>query len=216
MLNDSIDGDSMNTWKFNIFCLIIALFVAGCSANRSLIVLLPEDDGSVGAIEVKSMMGTKVVNKPFYATRVDSMFLPPSEPKPIGENEVMELFGDILSAKSKSQIQFVQFTLYFHSGTEKLTEKSTQVLPAILTTVKKNNSMQIFVIGHTDRVGTEQYNINLSAKRAKWVKNFLIDSGIKSEIFVVSYHGEKSPSVLTEDEVAEPLNRRVEVIVVDS
>ena len=206
----------MQAWKFNIFCIIITLFLAGCSANRSLIVLLPEADGSVGAIEVKSKLGSKVVNKPFYATRVDSMFIPPTEPKPMGENEIMDVFGDVLSAQSASQNQFAQFTLYFQSGTDKLTEKSHKLLPSIITMVENHNSIQIFVIGHADRVGTEQYNINLSAKRAKWVKNLLIDSGIKSEIFVISYHGEKNPSVLTEDGVAEPLNRRVEVIVVDS
>jgi len=203
----------LHSWKINIFCIIIAMFLAGCSANRSLIVLLPEADGSVGSIEVKSKLGSKVVNKPFYATRVENMYIPPTEPEPIEKNEIMDVFGEALSAQSEFQIQFVSFTLYFHSGTVKLIEKSSKLMPSIITTVENRNSIEIFIIGHADRVGTEQYNMNLSSKRAKWVKNFMIDSGIKSEISVVFYRGEKNPSILTEDEVAEPQNRRVEVIV---
>jgi len=189
------------------------MFLAGCSANRSLIVLLPEADGSVGSIEVKSKLGSKVVNKPFYATRVENMYIPPTEPEPIEKNEIMDVFGEALSAQSEFQIQFVSFTLYFHSGTVTLIEKSSKLMPSIITTVENRNSIEIFIVGHADRVGTEQYNMNLSSKRAKWVKNFMIDSGIKSEISVVFYRGEKNPSILTEDEVAEPQNRRVEVIV---
>jgi outer membrane protein OmpA-like peptidoglycan-associated protein len=201
----------MYSVKVNIFCLIIALFLAGCSSHRSLIVLLPEADGSVGSIEVKSKLGSKVLNKPFYATRVDNMYIPPTEPEPMEKNEILDVFGDALSAQSK--VQFVPFTLYFHSGTAKLTEKSRNLLPSIVTAVKNRNLIKIFVAGHADRVGTEQFNLNLSSKRAKCIKNFLIDSGIKSDLIVDSYYGEKNPLILTEDEVAEPMNRRVEVIV---
>jgi OmpA-OmpF porin, OOP family len=158
-------------------------------------------------------LGSKVVDKAYYATRFDNTDIPPAEPEAMEKSEVMDLFGDALSAQSEFPVQFVSFTLYFHSGTAKLTEKSRQQLPTILTTVKNRNSLEIFVIGHADRVGTEQYNMNLSSKRAKWVKKFLSDSRVKSEIFTVSYHGERNPSIMTEDEVAEPQNRRVEVIV---
>ena len=115
------------------------MFLVGCSANRSLIVLLPEADGSVGSIEVKSKLGSKVVNKPFYATRVENMYIPPTEPEPIEKNEIMDVFGEALSAQSEFQIQFVSFTLYFHSGTVTLIEKSSELMPSIITTVENRN-----------------------------------------------------------------------------
>jgi outer membrane protein OmpA-like peptidoglycan-associated protein len=61
-------------------------------------------------------------------------------------------------------------------------------------------------------VGTELYNVKLSSRRAYYIRDLLVSSGIKSSDIDVSFHGETMPIVYTEDEVAEPLNRRVEVI----
>ena len=68
-------------------------------------------------------------------------------------------------------------------------------------------------MGHTDRVGTEDYNIRLSSRRAYYVRDRLILNGIKSSALVVSFYGEAVPLVYTEDDIPEPRNRRVEVIV---
>jgi len=68
------------------------------------------------------------------------------------------------------------------------------------------------VIGHTDRVGTELYNLKLSSRRAYYIRDLLVSSGIKAIDVYVSFYGEAMPLVYTEDEVAEPRNRRVEVI----
>jgi outer membrane protein OmpA-like peptidoglycan-associated protein len=62
-------------------------------------------------------------------------------------------------------------------------------------------------------VGTEAYNIELSSRRANHVRNLLVSSGIKSSAFFVSYFGKARPMVPTKEEVPEPRNRRVEVIV---
>jgi outer membrane protein OmpA-like peptidoglycan-associated protein len=79
-------------------------------------------------------------------------------------------------------------------------------------TIKNLKSNEVYVVGHTDRVGTEKYNIELSSARANFVRDQLVSNGVKSSTFFVSFHGEAMPVVKTEDEVAEPLNRRVEVI----
>jgi len=67
-------------------------------------------------------------------------------------------------------------------------------------------------MGHTDLVGTEAYNIELSSRRAKHVRDLLVSSGIKSNSLFVFYYGKARPLVPTNDEVPEPRNRRVEVI----
>jgi outer membrane protein OmpA-like peptidoglycan-associated protein len=87
------------------------------------------------------------------------------------------------------------------------------MFPEILMTIKGRKSNEVYVVGHTDLVGTETYNIGLSSKRANHVRDLLLLSGIKPGILVVSFYGKTRPLVATQNEVSEPRNRRVEVIV---
>jgi outer membrane protein OmpA-like peptidoglycan-associated protein len=62
-------------------------------------------------------------------------------------------------------------------------------------------------------VGKEEYNIGLSSRRANYVRDMLLSNGIKPNSFFVTFYGKSRPLVPTKDEVPEPRNRRVEVIV---
>ena len=68
-------------------------------------------------------------------------------------------------------------------------------------------------MGHTDLVGKEAYNAGLSSRRANYVRDLLVSSGIKPDTLFVSFYGKARPLVPTQDEFPEPRNRRVEVIV---
>lgn len=69
------------------------------------------------------------------------------------------------------------------------------------------------VVGHTDRAGSDQYNNDLSARRARSVANLMDSLGIDSARIRVSSEGETKPRVPTEDGVRNPQNRRVEISV---
>jgi OmpA-OmpF porin, OOP family len=69
------------------------------------------------------------------------------------------------------------------------------------------------VVGHTDRVGTVPYNDALSLRRAERVQAQLVQLGIPAAQIQAAGRGERAPLVPTEDEVAEPRNRRVEITV---
>lgn len=65
--------------------------------------------------------------------------------------------------------------------------------------------------GHTDSVGSEQYNMDLSYRRADAVKNLLIQQGIaRNRIEAVAF-GESSPIATNETEAGRQINRRVEI-----
>ena len=76
-----------------------------------------------------------------------------------------------------------------------------------------NNNFTIEVIGHTDRSGSEQYNITLSKLRANSVKKYLRSLGIVEESISTFYFGEKKPKILTKDGIKEKTNRRVEIFI---
>ena len=94
-----------------------------------------------------------------------------------------------------------------------LKPESLKTLPEIITTIKKRNSVNMSVIGHSDTAGDKNYNLNLSKRRAAEVSNLLVDRGVRRESINITSHGEENPLIYTKDNVNEPLNRRVEVVV---
>ena len=72
---------------------------------------------------------------------------------------------------------------------------------------------ELVVIGHTDRVGRAEANDELSLRRAEAVRAMLVRAGIPAAQIETAGRGEREPLLPTADEVAEPLNRRVEINV---
>ena len=203
----------MKPWSNGLLIWVLLCLLAGCSAHRDLIVLLPDPDGKIGSVRVTTKGGSQVLDKPGQATQTEDFRKPPTAPQPIDESIITGVFGVTLSAQPELGGRFHSFTLWFDNDTTKLGHESGELLSEIVRTIKNRKVNEIYVVGHTDRVGTELYNTRLSSRRAYYVRDCLVFRGIKSSLIVVSFHGEAMPLVETEDEVAEPLNRRVEVIV---
>jgi OmpA-OmpF porin, OOP family len=71
----------------------------------------------------------------------------------------------------------------------------------------------VVVVGHTDRKGSETYNLDLSLRRAEAVRDALIEQGVAANRIDTVARGEWDPAVPTADEVAEPANRRAEIFI---
>ena len=207
----------MKPWSNLLLFWLLLSLLTGCNAHlpkqRDQIVLVPDPDGKVGVIKVVTEGGSQILDKAGYATQVEDLSKPPIAPTPINEKEMMNVFGPALSAQPDLTGRFISFILYFESDTTKLTHEAEGLLPEVVRAIKSRKSKEIYVLGHTDRVGTEVYNIGLSSRRAYYVRDRLVFNGIKSSALAVSFHGETIPMVYTEDEIPEPRNRRVEVIV---
>ncbi len=197
----------------HLYCSLIVLLLAaavGCSGKSSTVVLLPDLDGQVGAVTVRGAAGgERALDTVNQAVRVE-------EKKEVGETyvmseaEVRERFGLALDAAPS---QPARFLLYFKGGSTELTEESARLIPGIVLAIQDRKSTDTSVVGHADRVGSVESNLKLSTRRALAVSELLVSQGAAPEIFHITSHGEENPLVLTEDEVAEPRNRRVEVIV---
>jgi len=107
----------------------------------------------------------------------------------------------------------VHYVLYFKKDSTDLTEESERILGDILASVLKINPAEISIVGHTDRVGTREKNFRLGLDRASQMMRLLVRKGIDERIIEVSSHGEDDPLVRTNDEVPEPRNRRVEIVI---
>ncbi len=206
----------MQHWRNVLFVWIFLCFLTGCGAHRAkrdLIVLLPDPDGKGGVVTVTTQGGSQILDKPGYAVEVKDLNKPPIAPQPVEEKEITDVFGPTLSMLPDPASRFISIILYFERDTTKLTHESKGSVAEVLRTVKSRQSNEVYVVGHTDLVGKEAYNAELSSRRANHVRDLLVSSGLKPDTLIVSFYGKARPMVPTQDQVPEPRNRRVEVIV---
>jgi outer membrane protein OmpA-like peptidoglycan-associated protein len=194
--------------------LLLALaplwLLAACGTPDNLFVLLPNEDGSVGRIEIASTTGSQTLDAAQEATGLDRAGQAPVEPFALTAEEIQTAFGQALAAQPAAPEVFI---LYFRTGTTELVPESQVQLPDIIATVTARTAPDVSVTGHTDRAGSDEFNMRLSLDRAESVRDALVEAGLTVERIEVTSHGENNPLIPTADDVSEPRNRRVEVTV---
>ena len=86
-------------------------------------------------------------------------------------------------------------------------------IAGVLMTLKQYS---IYVYGYTDDVGTKEYNLKLSGRRAQAVRNSLIEAGINPGVITTKGFGKSDPRAKGGSPEARSTNRRVEIGIVDS
>jgi len=194
-----------------ILAAVAGLFLVGCATTpQARIYLVPDPEGNVGEVEVTNEADSivlKKANETVDAPNASESFSPVRQATEI---EIQEKFGDALGAMPPAPRGF---NIYFDSGSARINADSQGVVSEIMAEVKARDSRDISLNGHTDRVGDSKSNMALSLKRSDTVKELLLTAGVVPEYIQIEYYGESKPVVPTEDNVDEPLNRRVEVVV---
>ena len=101
----------------------------------------------------------------------------------------------------------------FATGSSTIDAQLYPVLNRVATTLKQYPSTSVLVIGHTDDVGSEAANLNLSRERAAAVVNYLNRQGVDINRMRAEGRGETQPIASNSTEAGRAQNRRVELIV---
>ena len=192
------------------------LLLAGCAISppppKVSVVLLPQTDAAGNPVRtaVSVTTGAQAVqlDLPFAAAETDSKGQ--LVQRVSNAAEVQARYGDILKIQPPSPEVVV---LRFMPGKSQLTPESEQQLPELIQRAKARAGGEILVIGHTDRVGSRDANDALSLQRALAVVGLLKARGFSEDLLTAIGRGEREPVVPTDDEVAEPGNRRAEIII---
>jgi len=88
-----------------------------------------------------------------------------------------------------------------------------EVLSRIIGVLTTFEDFAVHVVGHTDDVNTEEYNQDLSERRAQAVHDYLVDAGIDEAVLSTEGKGETSPLVEGTDDASRQKNRRVELLI---
>jgi outer membrane protein OmpA-like peptidoglycan-associated protein len=176
------------------------------AAPSDRVVLLPGPEGKPGKILVSTKAGEQWLDSAYAGADIGAAgqiaaFVDT-------EASVRARFGAALDAQPARPLVF---KVYFVSGRNELTAESLPTIAAIKQALAQRPAPEISVVGHTDRVGTVEANDKLSLRRAETVKQVLVQEGLPVGLIEASGRGERQALAPTADEVAEPLNRRVEI-----
>jgi OmpA-OmpF porin, OOP family len=105
------------------------------------------------------------------------------------------------------------FIVFFDFDKSTITDAGRQVLDAAAAAFTQNHPVRIELTGYTDTVGTQQYNLGLSKRRAMAVHDYLLKKGVPESAMDVAWKGKQDLRVPTPDGVREPQNRRVEIVI---
>ncbi|MBN1984146.1 MAG: OmpA family protein [Chitinivibrionales bacterium] len=100
----------------------------------------------------------------------------------------------------------------FKTASAELLEESYYILEKVFNSLEAYPHVRVEIAGHTDSIGTDQYNMQLSYDRARSVMNYLIMRGIAPDRILARGYGETQPKWENATEEGRALNRRVEII----
>lgn len=197
--------------------LLAGLVVSGCATPPppspppppkpvSYLVLLEEADGATGRVLFTSAQGTVELNQAQQAVALEG----PQTPYAV-DPEVLR--RDAQAAIAAQPLLPRTFIFYFDTSDAKISRSSEALLVQVQEELRRRQAPDVSVSGHTDTVGDAGRNAVLAQRRADYVARVLKPFLSNALAVDITSHGESNLLVPTADGVAEPRNRRVEVVV---
>ncbi|MFA5814990.1 MAG: OmpA family protein [Bacteroidales bacterium] len=105
--------------------------------------------------------------------------------------------------------------VYFDFDSYKLKPEGIDVLDKLANALSNHNDFGVQFDGYADYIGTEEYNLKLSEKRANSAKSYIMNKGITDNRIRLQYFGESKPAQDNKTVEGRRLNRRVEYNLFD-
>lgn len=133
------------------------------------------------------------------------------------DEQAAEMDNDIAGAKIERVGEGIKITfdsgILFEFDSSTLQDQAKTNISNLAVILNKYPDTNILVTGYTDYDGTEQYNLNLSERRAQSVSNYAMGQGVLSSRLSVLGLGELEPVATNETPEGKQLNRRVEIAI---
>jgi outer membrane protein OmpA-like peptidoglycan-associated protein len=133
------------------------------------------------------------------------------------DKQAAEIERDIAGARVERVGEGIKITfssgIMFDVDRAALKDQYTGELSELSTILNKYEDTNILLEGHTDSTGSEEYNLDLSKKRAQSVANYLATQNVNPTRFTIMGYGESQPIASNETAEGRTQNRRVEVAI---
>jgi len=122
---------------------------------------------------------------------------------------------DKLFQKSKRGLEVaIPNDILFEYNKAELKIESYKILDRVVKEIRKHPEYMVRIEGNTDNIGSEEYNLILSQKRAYSVYNYLKCAGIEKERMIPIGLGESNPVASNDTEEGRQMNRRVDIVLI--
>jgi outer membrane protein OmpA-like peptidoglycan-associated protein len=122
---------------------------------------------------------------------------------------------DIPLKRIQSGEKVILKNIFFDFASAKLLDTSKAELQRLVQFLRDNPDVKILITGHTDNVGTQAYNLDLSQNRARAVANYLLNEGIAATRVSYKGLGASEPVADNGTEEGRAQNRRTELLIVN-
>ena len=119
----------------------------------------------------------------------------------------------VVAAPAPAPAPARSYLVFFDWDKANLTDRARQIIRDAADNSKKVTYTKIETNGYTDSSGTPKYNQGLSVRRAQAVAAELVKDGVPKNAISITGFGETNPLVPTGNNVREPQNRRVEIVI---
>ncbi|MDX9891363.1 MAG: OmpA family protein [Bacteroidales bacterium] len=181
--------------------------------NANKVITSTKSDPVTGEFLACIRTGTNVmlnISHPFYLFYSENFYL-----KTIA-TELEPVLKDIILQKPAKGSTLVMNNIFFELNQSDLKAESFVELDVLVDFLKKNRNLKIEIGGHTDDIGTDEYNLHLSLERSKSVYQYLIQKGIDGSRLTYKGYGETMPVKSNETEEGRAANRRTEIKVLEN
>lgn len=124
-----------------------------------------------------------------------------------------------LPAEKKAEVQqklsFAAKNIFFETGKDVLKKESNKQLDSVAAILQQYEFLRVSIDGHTDNVGSEKSNLDLSNKRASAVMTYLISRGVSPSRLSATGYGPYKPLADNNTAAGRAQNRRVEINIKD-
>jgi outer membrane protein OmpA-like peptidoglycan-associated protein len=103
--------------------------------------------------------------------------------------------------------------LLFDFDSDRVRPEAAANLRNLASSLDKYPNSDLLIVGHTDSVGTDAYNLSLSDRRSRATASYLVAQGVSSSRLRTAGRGEAVPVVANDTEANRSKNRRVEVAI---
>lgn len=147
----------------------------------------------------------KTVVAPEPEPEPEPVAAPPPPPPPPKVEPKVEVTREKIAISDK---------IYFEFDSDKINPVSFPLLDKVAEVIIKNPRLkQIRVEGHTDNVGSDEYNLDLSSRRSRSVMNYLIAKSVQGSRLTYKGFGFRKPKTSNATPRGRAINRRVEFII---
>ncbi|MFW6053868.1 MAG: OmpA family protein [Persicimonas sp.] len=125
----------------------------------------------------------------------------------------LDEIADVREEDGRGRIVTLDNQVLFEFGESELRPEARSQLNQVADILRMQEDARYIVEGHTDAIGSEEFNERLSEQRAQAVRDFLTERGVSDEQVQIRGYGEARPVASNESPEGRAMNRRVEIVI---